>query len=104
MDPSRLLFYGAWGIGVVLVFSVAGFCRWHLWRHHHDRRSFRDFLEVAALWMVAAAACVAVASVVFWPDGSTARGALNLFALGAFLGAGFIMAGDALEQYRRINR
>lgn len=102
MEGSRLLFFGVWGLGVVLAFSIVLWCRWKIWRHHHDKRSFRDFLEGAALWLVAFGASAAVGSVVLYPDLSTIRGFLNSLALGAFFGAGVIMAGDAVDQYRKI--
>lgn len=85
----------------MIAFSIVIWCRWKIWRHHHDRRSFRDFLEAAALWLVAVGASAATASVVLYPDGASLRGFLNLLALGAFFGAGIVMAGDALEQYRK---
>lgn len=102
MDLSRLVFYGVWGIGVFFLYFVVIVCRFALWRYHHDRRSFRDFLEAFALWIVAAAASFAVASVLMYPDASSLRGALNALALGAFFGAGVVMALDALEQYGRL--
>lgn len=104
MDSSRLLFFGVWGVGVILVYGFVIFARWRIWRHHHDRRSFRDFLEAFALWLVAFGASAAVASVLIYPDASTIRGFLNSLALGAFFGAGVVMATDAAEQYAKIKR
>lgn len=102
MESSRLIYFGVWGVGVVITFSIVVFARWRIWRHHRDRRSFRDLLEGVALWIVAAAAAFAVASVLWFPDVSSLRGALNALALGAFFGAGIVMASDALEQYQRM--
>lgn len=104
MDSSRVIFFGVWGIGTLVVYGIVIVYRWKIWRHHHDRRSFRDFLEGFALWLVAFGASAAVAAVVLDPDASTLRGFLNSLALGAFFGAGVIMAGDSYDQYRRINR
>lgn len=92
MDSSRLLFYGAWGGGVVILFSIVLIRRMRGHHRHHDRRSFRDLLEAVGLWLVSFAASAAVASLVFYPEGTTLRGLLNALALGAFLGVGIIMA------------
>ena len=92
MEASRLLFYGAWGAGVVVLFSIVLIRRIRGHRRHHDRRSFRDVLEAVGLWLVSFAASAAVASLVFYPEGATFRGLLNAVALGAFLGVGVIMA------------
>lgn len=100
MDSSRLVFFGIWGVGVIVIYGIVIVCRWQIWRHHHDKRSFRDFLEGFALWLVAFGASAAVASVILYPDASTIRGFLNSLALGAFFGAGVVMATDALEQRR----
>lgn len=92
MDSTRLLFYGAWGGGVVLLFSIVLIRRIRGYRYHQDRRSFRDLLEGVGLWLVSFTASAAVASVLWYPDASTLRGLLNAIALGAFLGVGVIMA------------
>lgn len=92
MDSSRLLFYGAWGGGVVLLFSIVLIRRIRGHRRHRDRRAFRDLLEAIGLWLVSFAASAAVASLIFFPEGATLRGLLNAIALGAFLGVGVIMA------------
>lgn len=92
MDSSRLLFYGVWGGGVLLLFSIVLLRRIRGHGVHRDRRSFRDLLEAIGLWLVSFAASAAVASVVFYPDAATLRGALNAVALGAFVGVGIIMA------------
>ena len=102
MDSSRILFFGIWGVGTLIVYGIVIVYRWKLWRHHHDRRSFRDFLEGFALWLVSFGASAAVAAVLLYPDASTIRGFLNSLALGAFFAAGVVMAGDAVEQYRKI--
>lgn len=104
MDSSRLLFFGIWGVGTLVVYGIVIVYRWKIWRHHHDRRSLRDFLEGFALWLVAFGASAATAAVLLAPDVSTVRGFLNSLALGAFFGAGILMASDAMEQYRQINR
>ena len=104
MDGSRLLFFGVWGIGTLVVYGIVIVYRWKIWRHHHDRRSFRDFLEGFSLWLVAFGASAAVASVLMYPDASTVRGFLNSLALGAFFGAGVIMATDSVDQYRKLRR
>lgn len=104
MDSSRVIFFGVWGIGTLLVYGIVIVYRWRIWRHHHDRRSFRDFLEGFALWLVAFGASAAVASVLMYPDASTIRGFLNSLALGAFFGAGVVMATDSVEQYRKLKR
>lgn len=102
MDSSRLIFFGIWGIGVVVVYGIVILLRWKIWRYHHDRRAFRDFLEAFALWLVAFGASAAVAAVVLYPEADTVRGFLNSLALGAFFGAGVVMLTDAHEQYRKI--
>lgn len=102
MDSSRVVFFGIWGLGVVVLYGIVIVCRFAIWRYRHDRRSFRDFLEGFALWLVAFGASAAVASAVLYPDVSTIRGFLNSLALGAFFGAGVVMATDAVDQYRKI--
>ena len=92
MEVSRLVFYGAWGLGVLVLYSIVAVRRLRGHRVHHDRRSFRDLLEGVGLWLVSFAASAAVASLVFYPDASQLRGALNAIALGAFVGVGIIMA------------
>ena len=92
MDSSRLLFYGLWGGGVLLLFSIVAVRRLRNHRQHRDRRSFRDLLEGIGLWLVSFAASAAVASLVFYPEAASLRGALNAIALGAFVGVGIIMA------------
>lgn len=104
MDSSRVVFYGVFGVGVVVVYCAVVALRWRIWWRRRDRRSFRDFLEGFALWLVAFGASAAVASVLLYPDASTIRGFLNSLALGAFFGAGVIMAGDSYDQYRKIKR
>ncbi len=101
METSRFFFFGIWGGGVVLTFSIVLWCRWRLYRRHHDRRSFRDLLEGFGLWLVAFSAGLAIGAVLFYPEAATARGLLNSIALGAFLGVGLIMAGDSVESLQK---
>ena len=101
---SRLLFYGVWGVGVLVAFLVVVVCRVYIWRHRHDRRSFRDLLEGSALALVAFGASAATASFAWFPEASTIRGGLTALSLGAFFGAGLIMATDALDQMLRLRR
>ena len=101
---GRIFFYAIWGVGVFITFSVVAWYRWRIWRRHHDRRSFRDFLEGSAFWIVAASAATATASVAIFPDASTGRGFLTALSLGAFFGAGIIMATDAHSQFHTNRR
>lgn len=104
MDSSRVLFAIFWGGGVAVTFAVVAWCRWILWRRHHDRRSFRDFLEGVGLALVAATAAAATGVIIIWPEAVTIRGFFTAVCLGAFFGVGLMMAGDAVESVKRDKR
>ena len=89
---GRVLFYGIWGIGVFILFTVVLYRRWGNHRRHHDARSKRDFLEAVGLWLVACAASFAVGAALIESTRSTIPGALSLLSLGAFFGVGVFMA------------
>ena len=101
---SRLLFYGVWGVGVLVAFFTVVVCRAYVWNHRHDKRSFRELLEGAAFALVALGASAATAAFALFPEASTLRGFLTALALGAFFGAGIIMATDALDQFLRVRK
>lgn len=98
MDSSRLLFYGIWGVGVLVIYAIVVYKRWLNHMAHHDRRSKRDLIEGIALGIVALAASASVASVIFWPDFLTGRGFLTSVALGGFFATGIIMATEEKAQ------
>lgn len=89
---ARLLFYGVWGIGVFILFTVVLLRRYANHSRHHDARSRRDFLEAVGLWLVACAASFAVGSALIDQTSRTIPGALSLLSLGAFFGVGVFMA------------
>ena len=89
---ARLVFYLIWGVGVFVVYSIVLARRRQVHAVHHDKRSRRDLAEAFGLWLVALAASMAVATVLFEPLRGTISGLLTSIALGAFFGVGVIMA------------
>lgn len=59
---------------------------------HRDRRSRRELLAGAALFLTALASTLAIVFVLFGQPGSGIRALILSIALGAFTGAGIVMA------------
>lgn len=90
MDLGRFVAFALWGIastvvwGMVLTDAIGEF------REYRDRRSKRQLLRDAALFVTAAGSTLAVIGVLFGEAGTTPRGLALAAALGAFLGAGIV--------------
>lgn len=95
---GRLLAYLLWGIGTVLVYGDVLIKRWHSFRMHGDSRSRRELMAGFALFLTALCAGGAVWAVLFGEIGSSLRGGLSAIALGAFTGAGIVMATERKDE------
>lgn len=85
----------AWGGGVVLVFGDVLRIRLRADRVHRDRRTRRDLTSGIALFLTALGSCTATVLIIAGPEGAGLRGFATAMALGAFLGAGWIMRSEA---------
>ena len=99
MTPERLFVYLLWGFGTVLIFGVVLFRRWLRFQHHRrDRRKAvrrdvrKDMMSGGALFLTALGAAAGIAFVLFGEAGSGPRSFAIALALGAFTGAGLVMA------------
>ena len=93
MDVERFVVFFGWGVSSVLVWGGVLFGAYRSWTRHRDRRSLREVLSVAALFVTAAGSTIAVFGVLFGESGSTPRQFALALALGMFLGAGIVMLG-----------
>ena len=91
---TRVLTLFVWGVGTVAIYVVVLAQRLMAYWRHNDRRSRRDLLEGFALFLVALGAGSAVGFVLFGEAGATPRGIATAVALGAFTGAGLVMASE----------
>lgn len=98
MDPLRILILVVWGGGTVLVYARALMKRLRSYRIHHDRRSRRDLMVGFALFLTAMCSALAIAFVLFGQQGTGIRGFFVSISLGAFLAAGWVMAGEDASQ------
>jgi Ni/Fe-hydrogenase subunit HybB-like protein len=92
---TKLLFYGIWGIGVILVYGVVLLRTRQRWKVRRDKRAQRDLIAAVALFLAALAASLAIFMVLFGPLGVGVRGFFSALALGAFFAAGLVMATDS---------
>lgn len=83
-----------WGGGTVAAYGSVLTRRVHAFRVHHDVRSRRELLAGFGLFMTALAAALAVVVVLFGEAGTGLRGWFSAIALGAFFGAGVVMASE----------
>lgn len=95
----RLVIYGIWGVGTVLVYGDVLRRRWRADRLHHDARSRRDLRSGIALFLTAFASFLAITFVLFGEAGTGIRGLFVSIALGAFLGAGWVMRADEPDEH-----
>lgn len=95
---GRLVAYLLWGLGTVAVYGVVLRGRWHSFRSHHDARSRRELLAGISLFLTALCAGMATWVVLFGEVGSSARSWFVAFALGAFTGAGIVMATERKDE------
>jgi len=91
----RVIIGAIWGGGVVWVYGDVLRVRLTANRIHHDRRSRRDLRSGVALFITALGAGLATVFVIFGTAGSGIRGFMSAIALGAYLGAGWIMRSEA---------
>lgn len=96
---DRTLMFMLWGGGCVIVFSIVFSKRWlNYRRHRRDRRKSvrrdvrKDVVSGFALFLSALGSAAAVGFVLLGEAGSTPRSFALALALGAFFGAGIIMA------------
>lgn len=99
MIDTRLAVLLLWGGGVVILGAIVLVKRWRRFtRHRNDRRRSvradvrRDVLSGFALFLAAFGSAVATALVLFGEPGTSFRGFFTALALGAFVGALFVMA------------
>lgn len=90
MDLGRFLAFALWGIASTCVWGMVLTDAIGDWRHYRDRRSRRQLLRDASLFVTAAGSTLAVIGVLFGEAGTTPRGLALAAALGAFLGAGIV--------------
>lgn len=90
-----------WGGGTTVVFTIVFLRRMRNFRRHrHDRRQAvrrdvrRDVVSGFALMLTAVGATLATAFILFGAAGSGPRSFMIALALGAFTGAGFVMASE----------
>jgi hypothetical protein len=97
MQPldTRLAAYLVWGVGTLMVYGWVLRRRYQVFRVRPDRRSRRELAAAIALFLVSLAASLAVTFVLFGETGTGIRGLMSAIALGAFTGAGVVMAGEA---------
>jgi hypothetical protein len=101
---TRIAVFLLWGVGTVVVYSVVLSVRIQRWRRHkYDRRSAeraeasRNLIAGFALWLTAFCSGAGVALVLFGEAGTGLRSFAVAIALGAFTGAGLIMASEDRE-------
>lgn len=92
-----LLLLLIWGGGTVLAYSVVLRNRRRAFVLHHDKRSRRELLAGAALFLTALSSTLAIVFVLFGQPGSGPRTLVISIALGAFTGAGIVMAQEDTE-------
>lgn len=94
----RLAVLFVWGGGTVAAYGSVLARRVHAYRVHHDTRSRREVLAGFGLFLTALASCLAIVAVLFGEAGTSIRGGLSAIALGAFFGAGVIMASEVRSE------
>jgi hypothetical protein len=93
LQTVRFLSFVAWGVSSTVVWGLVLYHAYQSWTQHRDRRSLREVMSVAALFVTAAGSTVAVLAVLFGDPGGTPRQFALALALGMFLGAGLVMLG-----------
>jgi hypothetical protein len=103
---TRIAAFLLWGGGTVAIYTIVLVLRIRHWRRtRKDRRhqerieAARDVIAAFALWLVAFASGASVALVLFGTPGSGIRGLAVAIALGAFTGAGLVMASEDREAH-----
>ena len=103
---TRIVAFLLWGGGTVAIYSIVLAQRIRHWRRtRRDRRhqerieATRDVVAGFALWLVAFASGASTALVLFGTPGTGIRGLAIAIALGAFTGAGLVMASEDREAH-----
>lgn len=91
MTEIGVVFYVTWGVLTVVVYSVVLALSIGEMNHKKDRRSRREFYVACALFIVAVASLFSVL-LALTSTGTLFRLGFSALALGAFLGAGIIIA------------
>lgn len=98
---TRIAVLLLWGGGTVIAYSVVLVKRWRRFSHHRfDRRRAvradvrKDVVAGAALELTAVGSAFSIALVLFGQPGADFRGFFIALALGAFFGAGLVMASE----------
>lgn len=94
----RLAVLFVWGGGTVVSYGAVLARRVHAFRVHGDVRSRRELLAGFGLFLTALASALAVVVVLFGESGTGVRGWFTAIALGAFFGAGVIMASEVRSE------
>jgi len=90
-QDTRLAAFAIWGLGSVAVFGIVAERRIRRWRRFRDARTFRAMAEGVALFITSLASALAVAFLLFGPQGTQYGRPLIAVALGCFLAAGVVM-------------
>jgi hypothetical protein len=99
-ELRRLAVLLVWGGATMGAYSSVLLYRLRSWRRHRDARSLRELLTAVALWLTAVSSATAIISVLFVAPGTDLRSWLVAVALGAFTGAGLVMASEAHSDVR----
>lgn len=94
----RLAVLFVWGGGTVGAYGSVLWRRMHAFQVHHDTRSRRELLAGFGLFLTALCAALAVVVVLFGEAGTGIRGWFSAIALGAFFGAGLVMASEVRSE------
>jgi hypothetical protein len=90
----KFAIYVVWGLGTVVVYGIVLRKRRRSYRLHHDARSRRDLISGLALFITSLCSFLAITFVLFGEPGTGIRGLFAATALGAYLGAGIVMASE----------
>ena len=95
---TRVLTFLLWGGGTLIVYGIVLWRAIIRWNIHRDVRARRELVIRLSLFITAFAAACSIAFVLF--DGaSTIRAFLVALSLGAFSGAGIVMASEDRAQH-----
>jgi Na+/H+ antiporter NhaD/arsenite permease-like protein len=95
MNDSRLIAFGIWGVGMIILYGFILARRSVAWRRkREDPRRRRDVIEASGLFLVALASAASVFSALFATDATGVRVTLSAVAAGALLAVGVVMASE----------
>lgn len=96
----KLVVLFVWGGGTVASYGSVLVRRVRAFRIHRDIRSRRELLAGFGLFLTSLASCMAVVFVLFGEAGTGIRGWFSAIALGAYFGAGLVMASEVRSEDR----